>query len=520
MKPNSAIQSNPGSDDSLWRRLCPHLWLVRDKILWEKVMTPISRLLTLICTILLAAPLFSAEMPENLRGELVIFQQPGISEVASSFEENTLPRIEEMVEESNLNLTVLNALDTSVPDEVKITPLIIYQNYKGRSIYQGRFNDVDKIAHFVRTSRFIPQGDRENQLENVPIMNFGEAKVASPIKITDLEYLVPENHDQKAFEQIGLEGIHEGLSEYKIVPQVSLGRSDRLFYMDFYPIAIEDNRLVISLALFSQFDCHTPVFTAYNDEIIGHMSEAKSLFANAAALLEAEVKRQLDNPENGDGFDPISAERVGGSTWEKLNLALPPEPEAENEQALQDIPETSEWIMSEEAVEGAPFLQFWFPAPLDSYAGEAKEVTGTLQLAERGTLAGATGRVEVDTSSLTMGMPELNNTVLDNVSAEQFPLSYFELKEVQGEDLTLRPEQKTEFTGTGIFHMKGLEIPLKVDAWIRPEADENGSATLVTHAQFHIALADPFGIEGPPGPIAISNRLNFYLIFQLKPAGD
>ena len=37
---------------------------------------------------------------------------------------------------------------------------MVYQNHRGRSVYQGRTTTPERIRNFIRTSRFVPPGKR------------------------------------------------------------------------------------------------------------------------------------------------------------------------------------------------------------------------------------------------------------------------------------------------------------------------------------------------------------------------
>ncbi|MEL6986048.1 MAG: hypothetical protein AAFO29_26700, partial [Actinomycetota bacterium] len=65
-----------------------------------------------------------------------------------------------------------------------ITPLVAYQNHRGRSIYQGRYATLDRVKNFVRTSRFLPQGDEPLVRGGLPVWDLGQAKVGTPVKVT------------------------------------------------------------------------------------------------------------------------------------------------------------------------------------------------------------------------------------------------------------------------------------------------------------------------------------------------
>ena len=84
--------------------------------------------------------------------QLIIFTQAKNSKLSETFEFKFLPEIQNLTDNLGISLHVIRA-KTGAPEEVAITPLIVFQNYRGRSIFQGRYTNLNTIAHFIRTSR-------------------------------------------------------------------------------------------------------------------------------------------------------------------------------------------------------------------------------------------------------------------------------------------------------------------------------------------------------------------------------
>jgi len=80
--------------------------------------------------------------------QLIVFVQPDVSEVEKTFREHRLPEIRKLAEAMGVSVHVLDARKGS-PAEVGITPLIVYQNHRGRSIYQGRTTTPQRIRNFI-----------------------------------------------------------------------------------------------------------------------------------------------------------------------------------------------------------------------------------------------------------------------------------------------------------------------------------------------------------------------------------
>ena len=87
-------------------------------------------------------------------GRIIVFEQAG-SIAARDFAEKSLPRIRALARERGLAMDVRDA-STAAPAEVHLTPLLVYQDAQGRSIFRGRYSDVDRFAQFLRFDRRVP----------------------------------------------------------------------------------------------------------------------------------------------------------------------------------------------------------------------------------------------------------------------------------------------------------------------------------------------------------------------------
>ena len=258
-------------------------------------------------------------------GEVIVFVQPGASAVDRTFQREHLPQIRAIAEELGAALRVVDARH-GAPAEVSLTPLIVYQNHRGRSIYQGRYSTVDRIRNFLRTARVAPQSDTPLVRRAVPVMRAGRARIAAPLKIASVDGHRPDGFDRAEFETQARGAIATGFKKFRATDRVELRRSDRMFYMDFYPWLSQSGELYLSLRLYSQFHCKKPIFSTDDAPLRGPWSQREQLFAQAAARLEAAVLSLTGDPDVGDAFDPIPASRPVIS-WEQLGLALPPPPE-------------------------------------------------------------------------------------------------------------------------------------------------------------------------------------------------
>ncbi len=141
----------------------------------------ISALLTgfVLCAFLLfCSSLLAASEPE----QLIVFVQPGTSAVDEAFQNERLADIRKLADQMGVRLHMVNAM-RGAPEEITLTPLLVYQNYRGRSVYQGRTNTPKRIQNFIRTSRYVPQGKAFNRREQIPVWQNGRTRTWAPLKV-------------------------------------------------------------------------------------------------------------------------------------------------------------------------------------------------------------------------------------------------------------------------------------------------------------------------------------------------
>ena len=76
--------------------------------------------------------------------------------VARGVEQTTRSAFERVAEQLAIPLRVIDA-SRGAPAEVLITPLLVYQDHRGRSFFEGRYVNIEKVRLFVRTARHVPQ---------------------------------------------------------------------------------------------------------------------------------------------------------------------------------------------------------------------------------------------------------------------------------------------------------------------------------------------------------------------------
>ena len=449
---------------------------------------------------------------------LLVFVQSGASPLQESFREEHLPAIRGLGEELGVPIEVVDLAEArQAPPGVAITPLLIFQDWRGRSTYQGRYATPDRIRNFLRTARAMPQGEAPLVREGLPAAAMGRATVAVPLKITEPTGpgAMPLGGDEAA-------AVAAGLGGFELRGRVELGRADRLWYANFYPYAgagadAGEGGYAVSAELYSQFHCHEPVWTSFDTP-----AEAATLDAAlglAAAAVGDELRRQLAGSELGDGFDPVPASFPEAS-WEAMGLGLPERPAGSTAADARGVELVTSWEVVADP-EAGPAVQFAFPAPLDAYAGEATEVGGSLTLASVDTLTGLRGQVTVKPESVTMGEDDLDDWIHTGVlNAGEHPEASFEIESVEASgDASLAFGRPTPLTLTGTFTMKGTPVPLSVPVQVEAFVAEDGTPRLRMDGSWELGIAEPFGIDGPPGDEDAASRLRFSCRLIYAPAG-
>jgi polyisoprenoid-binding protein YceI len=473
--------------------------------------TRIGLLMVVIFCVVLFSPPYARPAPEA--EQLIVFIQPDVSPVATSFRQRRLPQIRKLAQSLNVDLHVVDVRKGS-PATVGITPLMVYQNYRGRSIYQGRITTPERIRNFIRTSRFVPQGREPNRRENIPIWEIGRSRTWAPLKVAPVSGTRPQNYDHEAFVAEALENIKKGFKKFRIQKRADLGRADRGFYMDFNPWLSSDGTLYLSLLLFSQFDCKAPVF---QKKMIGPWQDFRNLFQQAAAVMEDTVARIIKEPESGDSFDPVG-KSTPQTSWESIGFPLPQAPKDKTAETHVSVQIPQHWILAKSGPDDPPMILFRFPAPLDNYAGEVKSAKGEFSLSNNLTLNSAKGFIEIDTrTAITMGDPVLDEAIRGSMllHTKNFPTAGFVVENATGDGLPLAYGRLSPAVVTGIFTLKGKKIPLSSKTEFEPVIGEDGKPRLLIRGAFKIDLR-VFNIEGADGPAPARHILLLDLNFILK----
>ncbi|MDX9820280.1 MAG: YceI family protein, partial [Desulfococcus multivorans] len=406
------------------------------------------------------------------------------------------------------------------PEAVAITPLIVYQNFRGRSVYQGRYTTLDRIRNFIRTSRYVPQEPGGLVLRDIPVRQTGRATIWAPVKIARVTGSPPPAYDHDAFVREARTAMDEGFTRFKTVQEVRLSRADRGFYMDLYPWLANDGTLFLSLAVYSQFHCKAPVFERKKDPLTGPWSERRRLFREAARILEKAVDDQIADTRSGDGFDPVETS-VRLATWDEIGLPLPEPPTRSTavQPTAAGIPRS--WRLSRPGPEDPPLIQFHFQTPLDHYRGEVMRCDGRIDLVENRLLEGATGWVTADPGSVTMGDGGLDDVLGGRafLDVQRYPESAFTINTIRSHGNPLAYGRMSPASVEGIFTLKGRKTPLSVTMEMEPVFGPDNRPLLLARGVFDIDL-DMFGIEGADGPSPANRTLVFDLFLQFRPEAE
>lgn len=463
-----------------------------------------------------------APQPDPRTGELIVFTQPDDTPRHQHFLDTDLPQIRDVSAKAHVPVRVIDVTEEGAPPEIKTTPVLVYQNFQGRSIFQGRYASGPAVRNFLRTARAVPQGGEKEVKDSIYRRVDGRAQVMVRPKLTELAGVVPDDFDAREFAIQMDAGVSMGLSDYGYfrMGDVTVERSDRVFYYDFYPYRSDDGKLFVSLALFSPFNCIEPVFTRFDEPVSGPWEERAQVFAEAARVLEEAAREVMAGSELGDGFATI-ADSVATVSWADLGLTLPERPQGTSAVAA-DVELGTQWVLPPAQEGDAPRVQFHFAAPLDRYAGEASEVSGEFVLGETEdgpSLDGMDGWVEVRTGSVTMGLPALDAAVHGKMlKVETYPTARFELSSMTAEPAVLRFGTSSQAVAQGTFSLLKVDIPLDVRAQIEPVVGDDGQPRLWVRAQAQLRIGEAFGLEGPDGPSPARDTVVLVLDFEMVPA--
>lgn len=449
--------------------------------------------------------------------EFIIFEQ---AEGQTAYTDSCLTAIVKRVEALNVPVRRIAIDSQPLPLEVTYLPAMVYQNPLGRSFYRGRYSSLDRVVHFIRTVRRIPQQQADYNIKEALTWEAGRARVHIIPKVTPLQGAGAGRVDAAAFQTKALQQLAKNMQRFEYRDSAAASFFDHYIYMDIHPYRNAWTE-ALTFALFSRYDCMTPNVAQYDSAWTAPRIFRKKLWKALAAELEQEMLGMMNDSSLGDAVAilPLSHPR---SDWEAWGLALPSSNEKKQAQqsiGLEDIP--SKWIYEGPFGE-LPALQFHFPPPIAHYTGEVKEIEGELSLGDNKGLYGGTGLFKVATSSVTMGLSDLDKAIHSKmINVTDFPAASFVFEKVEGDLTTLRFGEINRYMVYGKFVLMGKEVVMKAPTQAELVLNAAGEIRLAITASFKLTgLWDNFGVEGPPGPEAASNQMLFDLHFLMKPQTD
>lgn len=449
---------------------------------------------------------------QGMEEDLIVFSQ----KEDIHFLENTLPKIKLYCQEKGIELIQKDAV-LGTPENIASTPAIVYQNYKGRSVYSSRYSEFSTITNFIRTARVVPQKGELSCRENLLVWQNGRTKIASSVKITSLQGKKPKAFSEGEFQTKVTNALETGMTNFERQKEVCLNKTDRLFYLDIHPYLSKEGQLFLTFEMYSKFSCKTPIFSKLSDPIVGEFEDSESLFNELGRVFQEEIINQMQTSVIGDAFTSIK-KTVPIRSWEELNLELPEAPKEATDLVNFDLELPKNWTFKSGIDSETPIVQFRFMEPLDRYVGEIRQIKGELKLSDNQLVE--SGLFVAEMQSLTMGMEDFDKNVLTKyIKAFKFPKSSFQFRNTKnneslewGETLFLKVE--------GTFELMKKENPVLVSAQITPIIGTEGEALLKISASFSLNVVDDFGIKGPDGPSPARKMMLFDLNFLMKKRKD
>ncbi len=436
--------------------------------------------------------------------QLIIFRQNTESTVIVDFHVKMMDDIKAIAKKQNLDIIIAD-IEDGAPKEVTYTPFIAFRNKEGVSLFYGRWNQASKLENFIRTSRIFKQSDAATLKEDILEFKSGRTKVLMPIKITEMTGTPPKDYNYESFKKEVKEYADEGTLKFKQVPQSALGKNTRAFYTAIYVNHDEKCNYAVTSEIYSQFNCETPIYTSFDNPVVS--KKLGKAVKEVALNLEAEIFRQMRNPDNGDGFDAIPS-KWQEVTWADIGGELDgPVLENVDEGEPQKFIAKEKWTTNLNVREGDdPFGLFRFMAPLDNYTGELKSMKGNAVL-QPGSISGA---FTVPVSAITMGDKDLDDAISSFILKGDEMFLGFSWKQAGLKD-NLSSGMPVDFKIPARLKLNEKEKSVDVEGRLVPQGEQ-----LQVSASFSIDKSI-FGVEkGPDGPEETKELMEFFLRFNLK----
>ncbi len=452
------------------------------------------------------------ENSADTKGQLILFTQN-----TDQLTNDDLLALKDLAQSMQIDF-VQKDIKQGAPPEVTLTPMILFQNHLGRSVYNGRYKNTSRIKNFIRTASRLPKKSVSNIKDDLLIAKMGRAVIAAPVKITAITGKIPKGYEEEQFKYQAKVAFGEGMKKFEFSQNYNLPYTSRSFYVNLYPYASKRGKLSLTMEIFSQFNCIDPIYVQFDEPMFGKWRKVNALFEMAGKRAQKEIFNQMAQSKIGDDFQIITNE-TPYKDWTEIDLALPIA--SDKNEIISNaisIDLVRSWVVDNKAKMDGPRVQFSFPPPLDSYAGEATDLTGKLRLSPEKSLEGMTGKFIVKTASVTMGDKGLDQAIHDKmIKVKDYPASSFEIQEVDGDFSTLSFGQINHFQTKGLFEMMGKKTTVVTTGQVEPMLNDQGEPRLQFMINYTLNLKKDYNIDGPDGPSPAKDQMTFSLFFIMQP---
>jgi hypothetical protein len=454
--------------------------------------------------------------------ELVIFL--GASDLGSNdLKDNYSSKIIDIAKKQKVQLKIIT-VDTKLPESVKFLPSLYFQNHKGRSLYLGRYTNTEKLEKFIQTKKLIPTKNQTSNIENSITLEKNNFKMFVRLKITDLAGALPTDFDQVKFKREAKSYILSSFNDLKANNNSIQETGDRTIYFDIYPWRGPGNTLAVKIAIYSQFDCHSPIYSS-SKALTGQFENMEQVLSSITKDFEVKLKELLEFSKNGDAINfNLSQERV---SWKKFGLPLPVKPSGHTDIDLNTLKLSKKWQHTKIESDNMPAaVYFNFPAPLDHYQGHFTKSTSELTLTEGDTetdhkklsFKDVKGSGTVTIANLDMGNQYLNESAISTINSQE-KTAELQFKNVNflENNTDLRFGEIFPVTGSGFLTMKGKTIPV----FLRGDAglilNEESKPRLFISFKYRVNINSNFEISGPDNSTESNNLIDYNIIMEMEP---
>ncbi|MFK8165160.1 MAG: serine hydrolase [Lewinella sp.] len=398
------------------------------------------------------------------------------------------------------------SIDGGVPTSITATPAFVFQSSAGRAIYGGKHNDLEAITKFIRLNQATPRKFAADERTGVLALKRGRQLIVMPLKLTTPTGVeAPEELPSLIVAQLNKQLADK--TSFKEMETVRLNAQDRRIYLDVHSYRTEEGAYKLTYALFSQFNCHTPVLTSYGEPV--DVGEEGIGLDGLTTRIASDVKKIM-RPDLG--FIPAGLEStVADTDWAGLGWSL--DQDITTGQETTTFTEPVAVVGSYGArltIKEAPGLFFSFPSPLDRYSGEVRELVADFNFSEEGTKV--SGQVNLPVASISTTSASLDTYVLgDILKSEKHPTAslQFDAVNIPG---TWRINEPVKVVIPAKLTIRGKAHSVEVNAVFTPTADES----MAIAADFGIDFKRVFGMNGPDGPEDIRHQLDFTARFDAQ----